>query len=146
MANSSPETKQELIDHIHGPRAALVDALRFFEGEATTYDLREYSDVSQGSIHYHLDHLSDWGVVEKTGRQKPIGSGGKSDIYRLTTKGDAISSEVTDSETTADEVVSHEERLDELEDQIKSLKDMYSEMSAVLDALRDDLGIEVNKK
>ena len=143
MNNGIPETKQELLDHVNGQRAALVDALEFFGGEATTYDLREYSEVPAGSIHYHLDHLIEWDVVEKTGRQKPIGSGGNADVYRLTRKGEAISTEVSDSTTTADEVVSHEERLETLEDQM-------DRVMTLLEGLRNDLNLngerENNKK
>lgn len=134
MNDGIPETKEELLDHVNGQRAALVEALDFFGGEATTYDLREYGEVPAGSIHYHLDHLIEWDVVEKTGRQKPIGSGGKADVYRLTRKGEAISTEVSDTTTTADEVVSYEERLAALEARM-------DEVMTVLDALRNDLDL-----
>jgi hypothetical protein len=141
---SAPDTYDDVLDEMYGNREALVQALHFFNGEANRQEIRKHGDIPKGSMHDLCTTMEEWDVIEHVGKE-PVGRGGRADVYQFTDLGRAISEPVVDDSTTVDEVVEHEERIDELEDQIESLKEMYSEMSTVLDALKNDLGIEVDE-
>jgi DNA-binding PadR family transcriptional regulator len=82
----------ELFEQLEGYRRAILDGLRYYDGEANTRELRMYADVPTGSIYHHLQKLEDLGLIEVTGTES-VETGGKANVYRLTESGEEIATE-----------------------------------------------------
>lgn len=141
MDMEQPATKEELLDKLRGRRRELIAGLRFHGGTANSQDLRKYSDVPKGSIHYHMQKLVQWELVEQTGSEH-VGARKKAKVYELTGKGETISQEVTHTPVTTGDFAGHEERLDALEQgqaAIQDRLDRLDELEAAYENVESNL-------
>jgi DNA-binding PadR family transcriptional regulator len=139
MGNASPpeaETLDGLVELTRGPRASIIDGLRFYGGESNVKKLRQYGDFQSAA--YHLDILQEQGLIEKSGEEF-VGRGGTSTVYRLTDLGEEVANELTDSadqSTTFTEVV---KRVEDLEEEIETFRDAHNEMADFVEELDEEL-------
>ncbi len=142
----TPETYDDILEKIFGNRELLIRAMHFYNGEASTKQIREHGDIPRGSIHTTTGEMEDWGVIKEIDR-KSIGQGSRTKIYKLTDLGHAICEAVVDNErTTADDVQdlseqveAQQETIQELEAELKELRKDYDEMDDVLDSVENFL-------
>jgi DNA-binding transcriptional ArsR family regulator len=133
-----PETRDELLNKLGEPRRLLVDALRFYGGEANSRELREHTDISRGSVQHHLSILQDWDVIKERGTEY-AGRGPEATVYQLTNRGESIIGAVRQNPITADGFHDLEARVDDLEEDVDRLLDVYTDIRATIEQVRDDL-------
>ena len=139
MANTGPpeaDTLNDLVELTRGPRASIIDGLRFYGGETNVKKLREYGDFQSAA--YHLNLLQEQGLIEKSGEEF-VGRGGSSTVYRLTDLGEEVADELTD---TADQSATFSEvvkRVESLEDEIETFREAHNDMADFVENLSEEL-------
>ena len=131
------ETFEELVEKTRGPRARILDGLRFYNGEAHGQRLRQYGDVPSGT--YHFEKLEDHGLIEQTGREY-ISDGGQANVYRLTDLGQEVGDELTGPSGKEATVTELENQIDQLFEEIENLKQAHNEMADFVENLDDRVG------
>lgn len=154
MAQSVPESAPavNLAAWLDGRREAVLKALRFYDGESNTLEIREYGSVPRGSFNHHIDLLldppenlragldwlpSDGGLIEKTGTVE-VGMPSPARQFALTDAGERALDEVgANPGVSADDVRDLKRRIADLEDENTELKERYNHMADVVDDLLD---------
>lgn len=135
-AQTDAETFDDLVEMTRGPRASIVDGLRFYGGETNVKKLREYGDFQSAA--YHLDILKEQGLIEETGEEF-VGRGGSSTVYQLTDLGQEVADELTESSdqsATFSEVV---KRVEQLEKENEQFREAHNEMADFVEGLDDEI-------
>ncbi|EMA47802.1 hypothetical protein [Halococcus salifodinae] len=135
-AQTDAETLDELVGQTRGPRASIIDGLRFYGNETNVKKLREYGDFQSAA--YHLDILKEQGLIKKSGEEF-VGRGGSSTVYRLTNLGQEVADELTDpsdQSATFSEMVG---RVEQLEDEIENFREAHNEMADFVEKLDDEI-------
>lgn len=133
---SSADSFDELVHLTHGPRASIVDGLRFYGGETNVKKLREYGDFQSAA--YHLDILKEQELIEEVGEEY-IGRGGSSKVIGLTELGQEVADEISDTSdqsTTFSEMV---EQVQELESELETFREAHNEMADYVEGLEDEI-------
>lgn len=113
---ADPETYQELLAEIYGPRRSLIKAFHFFEGRANSKRLFDEADAPRTSKHHYLSTLQELQLIEKNGTEH--GPGGETFVWRLTDRGQQVADDVVDDDTTTiSDLEELEQRLTALERQ-----------------------------
>ncbi|EMA56790.1 hypothetical protein [Halococcus thailandensis] len=133
MATTSEQSDPEadFAAWLTGHRRAILDAIRFYDDESHTSNIREYANVPRGSFNHHIegllnppekfraavDWLGDEGLIEVTGKAE-VGKPAKARVFGLTNAGEkAFENVVDDVGIRASDVRDLRERVDELEAQ-----------------------------
>jgi DNA-binding PadR family transcriptional regulator len=135
-AQTDAETFDELVEQMRGPREAIIDGLRFYGGETNMKKLRQYGDFQSAA--YHLDILTEEGLIEKTGEEF-VGRGGSSTVYCLTDLGQEVADELTDSSDQSATFAEVVERVEQLEEEIERFREAHNEMAEFVEGLDDDI-------
>ena len=130
------ETLDDLVEQTRGPRASIVDGLRFYGGETNVKKLRQYGDFQSAA--YHLDILQEQGLIEKAGEEF-VGRGGSSTVYRLTNLGGEVADELTDSSDQSATFSEMVERVEELEEEVESFRQAHNEMADFVERLDEEM-------
>lgn len=136
LSETSAESFDELVQLTRGPRASIIDGLRFYGGETNVKKLREYGDFQSAA--YHLDILKEQELIEEVGEEF-IGRGGSSTVLCLTELGKEVADEISDTSdqsTTFSEVV---ERVQELESELETFREAHNEMADFAEGLEDEI-------
>lgn len=135
-AQTDAETLDELVGKTRGPRASIVDGLRFYGGETNMKKLREYGGFQSAA--YHLDILKEQGLIKETGEEF-VGRGGSSTVFCLTNLGQEVADELTDPSDQSATFSEMVERVEQLEDEIENFRDAHNEMADFVEELADDI-------
>lgn len=135
-AQTDADTLDELVEQTRGPRASIIDGLRFYGGETNMKKLRQYGDFQSAA--YHLDILTEEGLIEKTGEEF-VGRGGSSTVYCLTGLGQEVADELTDSSDQSATFAEVVERVEQLEEEIERFREAHNEMAEFVEGLDDDI-------
>ena len=135
-AQTDADTLNELVEQTRGPRASIVDGLRFYGNETNVKKLRQYGDFQSAA--YHLDILTEQGLIEEMGEEF-VGRGGSSTVYRLTDLGQEVAEELTNSSDQSATVAAMVERIEQLEDEIERFREAHNEMAEFVEGLDDDI-------
>lgn len=135
---SSSETLEELVEQTRGPRAAIVNGLRFYGGEAHAQQLRQYEGIP--SKNYHFNKLKDQGVIEETGDEY-VGQGGTAKTYGLTNLGREVADALAESAGVTAAITGFEERIDQqseaIEEAQKEIEILQQRYNAIADFVED---------
>lgn len=125
------EPDPDLAAWVSGRRRVILQALRFYDGEANTSELREYTGLERGSFNHHMNALlnppgdllssvewmDDESPVEVVGEVE-VGTPVKARQFALTETGERCFEEVVDDVgVQASDVHDLQQRVDELEGQ-----------------------------
>jgi hypothetical protein len=121
----SSATFEEVIEQTRGPRARVLDGLRFYDDEAHAQQLRRYGDIPSGR--YHFNKLQEQGMIEKTGEEH-VGRGGTATVYQLTEFGREITDALDSSSGEA-------ETINQLQDDIEELQQRYNDIADFVEDL-----------
>jgi DNA-binding transcriptional ArsR family regulator len=135
-AQTDAETLDELVELTRGPRASIIDGLRFYGGETNVKKLREYGDFQSAA--YHLDILKEQELIEELGEEF-VGRGGSSTVVRLTNLGQDVADELTDSSDQSATFSEMVERVEQLEDEIENFREAHNEMADFVEELDDEI-------
>jgi DNA-binding transcriptional ArsR family regulator len=135
-AQTDAETLDELVELTRGPRASIIDGLRFYGGETNVKKLREYGDFQSAA--YHLDILKEQELIEELGEEF-VGRGGSSTVVRLTDLGQEVADELTDSSDQSATFSEMVERVEQLEDEIENFREGHNEMADFVEELDDEI-------
>lgn len=130
------ETLDDLVEQTRGPRAAIIDGLRFYGGETNMKKLRQYGNFQSAA--YHLDILLEEGLIEKSGEEF-VGRGGTSTVYRLTSLGEEVADELTDSADQSATFAEVVKRVEDLEEEIETFREAHNEMADFVERLDEEL-------
>ena len=157
MATTADEqdTETDLAAWIAGRRRAILQAIRFHEGEANTSEIREYTGLSRGSFDHHIstllnppEHLrtedgwlGDAGLIEVAGHVN-TGAPSPARLFALTEAGEKSFEKVVDDVgVQASDVRDLRQRVEELERERdaahEEITDLKEEMERVKDAHND---------
>lgn len=141
-------TESEIEEEIYGRKKDILESLRFYGGRETVSAIKSESGCPEGSVHHHLRQLEETQLVRRDG-EEPIGSGGTSDAYRLTSRGSNIIENLTERTATADDV---EDLIDQIEqhgdaierhgETIDDLQESHDEILESLEVVKAHLGID----
>lgn len=113
-------------------RSRLLSEIAHADDGRPTGKLREATGVPSGSMHYHLTHLEDWGLIEVIGTHDS-GRGSPAKVWALTDRGrDYLDRPGAPAATSRARL---EERLAELEHDVEALKETYNELAGVVEDL-----------
>lgn len=145
---SDPDSYEELLGEIYGPRRELVRGLAFLGGECNSKKLFDVADAPRDSKHYYLTTLADLEVIEKTGTEH-AGSGGEAFVWRLTDRGQQVADDIADADaTTISDLEELEARVADLErkadaanhvdaEQVQANSEAIEELRADVDTILD---------
>lgn len=138
-----PDTFEELLAEIYGPRRELIKAFRFFDGRVNSKKLFDEADAPRGSKHHYLSTLEELDLISKVGTEHG-GHGGQAFVWQLTARGEQVADEIADEDaTTISDLEEIEERLTEVERRVGAEHDVDDEQvqanSAAIEDLRDDV-------
>lgn len=137
---SDPEA--DLAAWLTGHRRAILDAIRFYDDESNTSNIREYANVPRGSFNHHIegllnppekfrtevDWLGDEGLIEVTGKAD-VGKPAPARVFGLTGTGEkAFEKVVDDVGIRASDVRDLQQRVEELEQQNEKLADAFNDL------------------
>lgn len=135
---ADPETYQELLAEIYGPRRELIKAFRFFDGKVNSKKLFDEADAPRSSKHHYLSTLEELALIEKIGTEHG-GHGGQAFVWRLTDRGEQVAGDIADEEaTTISDLEKLEQRLTALERQADADQQGQANSEAI-EELRDDV-------
>lgn len=134
------KTFDELLDkEIYGHRESLIEALHFFNGEASLHKIRKHGEIPQGSIYNLKDRMVDWDVIEMVDTE-PVGRGGTSDVYQFTDLGRAIcEATVADDSMTVDEVKTLSQQVENLSEMVESISENIEAHREIIKDHEEDL-------
>jgi DNA-binding PadR family transcriptional regulator len=130
------ETFEELVEQTRGPRADIINGVRFYGGEAHTQQLRRYGDIPSGRYHFHK--LEDQEIIEKVGEEH-IGQGGAATVYSLTDFGHEIADALDGPSDATVTITELEERIDEMEKEIEILQQRYNAIADFVEEQDDEI-------
>jgi predicted ribosome quality control (RQC) complex YloA/Tae2 family protein len=125
------ESDPDLAAWVSGRRRVILQALRFFDGEANTSELREYTGLERGSFNHHINALLNppdglLSAVEWMDDEAPVEVVGEANVgtpvparqFGLTETGERLFEELVDDVgVQASDVRDLQQRVDELEAQ-----------------------------
>ena len=134
----------DLAAWLTGHRRAILDAVRFYDDESHTSNIREYSGVPRGSFNHHIeallnppekfregvDWLDDDGLIEVTG-EVDVGKPSPARQFALTDAGEKA------FETVIDDVGIQATDVRELEDQNATLVDAFNDLRDYVESLEN---------
>jgi predicted ArsR family transcriptional regulator len=120
----SSATFEEVVEQTRGPRARILDGLRFYDDEAHAQQLRRYGDIPSGR--YHFNKLQEQGMIEKTGEEH-IGRGGTATVYQLTELGREIA-DALDSPSGAETITQLQDDIEELQQRYNDIADFVEDL------------------
>lgn len=149
--SSQSDSVADFAAWLTGHRRAILDAIRFYDDESHTSNIREYSNVPRGSFNHHIeallnppekftaevDWLGDEGLIEVTGKVE-VGKPAKARVFGLTEAGErAFETMIDDVGIRASDVRDLQKRVQELE---AKNKNRGREVKAVVNLLVDEFG------
>ena len=142
------DTLDDLVESTRGPRAGIVEGLRFHGGSANSREIRQYGDIPSST--YHFNRLVEQDMIRETG-QEYVTEGGSATAYELTDLGEKIADEILDQSGAAttvaqleDQIDSLQQRVDDLEDdrqRIGNLEEQIGAMKRVLRRITQEMGL-----
>ena len=139
MGNGGPseaDTLDDLVEQTRGPRASIIDGLRFYGGETNMKKLRQYGDFQSAA--YHLDILQEQELIKKSGEEF-VGRGGTSTVYRLTNLGEEVAEELRDSADQSATFAEMVKRVEDLEEEVETFREAHNEMADFVEQLDEEL-------
>lgn len=135
-------TFEEMVDRLGDQRRDILGALQQSdESRLNTSDLRMGADVPSGSMTHHMETLQRWGLVEEVGRVH-VGRGSRAIVWGLTQDGEEFIEEGgLDSGrrvARADDVQRLNQRVDELENDVRDLKGLMMRIGVYTDTFSED--------
>ncbi|WP_147464901.1 hypothetical protein [Halococcus sp. IIIV-5B] len=133
------DTLDDLVESTRGPRAGILEGIRFHNGVANSRELRQYGDIPSGV--YHFKTLVEQEIIEETG-QEHGGRGGPATVYELTDLGEKVADELLGESGGMSTIAELEKQLDEQAERIEDLVDAYNDMADLveeIDARTEDL-------
>lgn len=135
-------TFEEMVDRLGDQRRDILGALKQSdESQLNTSDLRMGADVPSGSMTHHMETLQRWGLVEEVGRVH-VGRGSRAIVWGLTQDGEEFIEEGgLDSGrrvARADDVQRLNQRVDELENDVRDLKGLMMRIGVYTDTFSED--------
>ena len=133
------DTLDDLVESTRGPRAGIVEGLRFHGGSANSRELRQYGEIPSST--YHFNKLVEQDVVEETGEEY-AGRGGPATDYELTENGETVADELVDGSEAAtvtqleEQIDSLQRRVDALEEDRQRIEDLEAQFGAMKRVLR----------
>ena len=149
--SSQSEPEADLAAWLTGHRRAILDAIRFYDGESHTSNIREYANVPRGSFNHHIEGLlnppekfrsevswlGDEGLIEITGKVD-VGKPAPARVFGLTDAGERAFEEVVDDVgIRASDVRDLQQRVQELEAENRELKNEFNRMADLVEGLVD---------
>lgn len=108
------------VDFLRGPRRELLEALLINDGSAIPSTLANHTEVSDGSVQYHLNKLADRNYIEHVDdMQTPSGQWAR--IYSITDWGKQAFEEYDDRGAALVTTTELESRVEELEREVERL-------------------------
>lgn len=140
---ADPDTYQELLAEIYGPRRELIKAFRFFDGRVNSKKLFDEADAPRSSKHHYLSTLQELELIEKIGTEHG-GHGGQAFVWALTDRGEQVAGDIANEDaTTISDLEELEERLSDVERRVGAEQDVDAEQvaanSEAIEELRDDV-------
>ena len=139
MGNDGPseaDTLDDLVEQTRGPRASIIDGLRFYGGETNMKKLRQYGDFQSAA--YHLDILQEQELIKESGEEF-VGRGGTSTVYRLTNLGEEVAEELRDSADQSATFAEMVKRVEDLEEEVETFRKAHNEMADFVEQLDEEL-------
>lgn len=139
MGNGGPseaDTLDDLVEQTRGPRASIIDGLRFYGGETNMKKLRQYGDFQSAA--YHLDILQEQELIKKSGEEF-VGRGGTSTVYRLTNLGEEVAEELRDSADQSATFAEMVKRVEDLEEEAETFRKAHNGMADFVEQLDEEL-------
>ena len=137
----------DLVESTRGPRAGIVEGLRFHGGSANSRELRQYGEIPSST--YHFNKLVEQDMIEETGEEY-AGRGGPATVYELTETGEKIADELVDGSGAAtvtqieEQIDSLQQRVDDLEEdrqRIENLEAQFGAMKRVLRRITEEIDL-----
>lgn len=150
--SSQSDSEADLAAWLTGHRRAILDALRFYEGESHTSNIREYGNVPRGSFNHHIeallnppekfraevDWLGDEGLIEVTG-EADVGKPAPARVFGLTDAGEkAFETVIDDVGIRASDVRDLQQRVEELERQNEELAGAFNDLHDYVESIESD--------
>lgn len=137
MAPDSSSTDGDSFESIGGEmsrdRAALLSVVARSDGGIETGELRREVGVPSGSMHYHMEALQDWNLVEVVGEGEGNGSIPPK-VYDATERGvEFLDRPTARTIPSAEEVDRLHQRVEELSEQIENQRNQIIELLHLLD-------------
>lgn len=151
---SEIETAENLAGNLGRRQVDALRALRFFGGEANGGSICDLTGIPSGSSTHHFDTLRERNLINHEGWEH-VGKGGSSKVWKLTARGEAVVSELADSEPTIDEIDDavdeveensdrldeleerHEAEIEEVEEEIERLSKQYDKIQGLLEDVQE---------
>lgn len=139
---SDDEASIDFLTWVAGRRRAILQAIRFNNGEANTTEIRSYTGLSRGSFAHHSDLLLDppeklridgdvieGAFIEEAG-EEDVGRPIPARVFALTELGESVfKKSLEDVGVDADEVHRLQQRVDDLEEEFASLEEKNEEFA-----------------
>jgi hypothetical protein len=126
------DTLNDLVESTRGPRAGILEGIRFYNGAANSRELRQYGDIPSGV--YHFNTLVEQGVIEEAG-QEHGGRGGPATVYELTDLGEKVADELLGESGGMATIAELEKQLDEQAERIEDLVEAYNNMADLVEEI-----------
>jgi predicted ArsR family transcriptional regulator len=123
-------------------RAALLAVVAQSDGGIETGELRREVGVPSGSMHYHMEALRDWNLVEVVGEGEGDGSIPPK-VYDVTERGaEFLDRPAARTIPSVEEVDELHQRVGELSEQVENQRNQIVELIRLLDGRLDGSVIE----
>jgi predicted ArsR family transcriptional regulator len=142
MSGNGPDSFESIAEEMSSDRAALLAVVARGDGGIETGELRRETGVPSGSMHYHMEALRDWNLVEVVGEGEGDGAIPPK-MYDVTEKGvKFLDRPGARTIPSAEEVDELHQRVGELSEQVESQRNQIVELIYLLDERLDGSVIE----
>lgn len=143
-------TVEEMVDRLGDQRRDLLSVLqRSDSSRLNTSDLRMAADVPSGSMTHHMETLQRWGLVEEVDRVH-VGRGSRAIVWSLTDAGEEFIAEGGLESgrrvARADDIQQLNQRVDELENDVRDLKGLMMRIGVYTETFTEDEAREMMGK
>lgn len=123
---------ETITEQMSDDRGRLLATIARVDDGIPTGRLREATGVPSGSMHYHMSHLEDWGLVQVS-EHRDQGRGSPSKVWTITDRGRKYLDR--DTAPTSSSPAQLHGRIEELENDVEALKTAYNELADTIEEL-----------
>ncbi|WP_339106282.1 hypothetical protein [Haloterrigena salinisoli] len=141
MADSQESEESVSFDQLGDHRRSILETVRGLGGEANAAEIRQRTDVPEGSFGWHFGKLEEWSLLEDVGRQN-VGGGDDAIVWSLTDAGADLLERIDVEEGREDRPQTFEglnNRIDELETDLEAIKTEFNRMADIVEDHHDRL-------
>jgi predicted ArsR family transcriptional regulator len=132
-SNTDGGSFESIDEEMTRDRAALLAVVARSDGGIETGELRREAGVPSGSMHYHMEALRDWNLVEVVGEGEGDGAIPPK-VYDVTERGvEFLDRPTARTIPSAEEVDELHQRLEKLSEQVENQRSQIVELIHLLD-------------